>query len=97
MKKFFKNNNIHINSASSVKEYALVEDKNRKFRNEMEDSFCHKDILARDETSGLFAVFDGHGGRHVADHCAETFAREFHKEIQKTKNATLNQSFENVF
>lgn len=97
MNKFFKNNDVHVKLASSVKEYAYVEDKNRKFRNEMEDTFCHKDILAKDESCGLFAVFDGHGGRHVADHCSETFAREFHKEIQKAKNSNLTPIFESVF
>ena len=81
MNKFFKKNEVHVKNASSVKEYAYVEDKNRKFRNEMEDTFCHKDILGRDENCGMFAIFDGHGGRHVADHCSETFVREFHKEI----------------
>ena len=56
--------------ATSCKEFALVENKNRKFRPGMEDTYCYKDKFNQNNSTGLFAVFDGHGGRHVADHCA---------------------------
>ena len=54
---------FHVENASSVKEYAYTEDKNRQFRPEMEDTHCHVDKLAGDDSCGLFAVFDGHGGK----------------------------------
>lgn len=54
---------FHIDPAFSVKEYAYTEDKNRQFRPDMEDTHCHKDQLAGDASTGLFAVFDGHGGK----------------------------------
>lgn len=74
---------FHCATAKSVKEYAYSEDTNRQFRPQMEDTFCHGDGFAGDETCGLFAVFDGHGGKQVSEHCAEMFPLEMRKELQK--------------
>lgn len=54
---------FHIETAYSVKEYAYTEDKNRQFRPDMEDTHCHLDKVGGDASCGLFAVFDGHGGK----------------------------------
>ena len=40
--------------------------------------------MANDPNCGFFAVFDGHGGRQVADHLKERMADEFKREIGKT-------------
>jgi serine/threonine protein phosphatase PrpC len=74
---------FHVENASSVKEYAYTEDKNRQFRPEMEDTHCHVDRLNGDESCGLFCVFDGHGGGQVSEFAADTFAIELRKELQK--------------
>jgi len=66
-----------------VSEYAYSEDKNRQFRPEMEDTHCHVDKMANDPSCGLFCIFDGHGGKHVAEHCAERFPIEMKKEMNK--------------
>jgi len=87
---------FHIENCSSVKEYAYTEDKNRQFRPQMEDTCCHKDKLCNDQTCGLFAVFDGHGGRQVSEHCSETFALELKKEMQ-INSSDMYKVFENVF
>ena len=67
----------------------------------MEDTYCHKDGVANDQSCGMFAIFDGHGGRHVSDHCSENVVREMQKELMKpsqtTNNGTLNSSLERVF
>ena len=49
----------------------------------MEDRLCHLDKLAGDPSCGLFGIFDGHGGKQVAEHCAESFPIELDKEIRK--------------
>ena len=67
-----------------MKEYAYFEDKNYKFRPSMEDTHAIKDKLGGDSSCGLFAIFDGHGGRQVADHCAERIVEEMRKEVSKT-------------
>jgi hypothetical protein len=96
---------VHEKAASSVKEYAYTEDKNFRFRPAMEDSkawlmrcvaYSIKDKVGNDPNCGIFAVFDGHGGRQVADHCAERVAEELIKEIKKT-SGDLSQAIEGVF
>jgi protein phosphatase 1G len=44
----------------------------------------------------MFGVFDGHGGRQVADHCAERIPDELRKEIAKTAG-DLSYGLEQVF
>ena len=87
---------IHEKNGSSVREYCYTEDKNYKFRPGMEDSnpfitfnsfslaYCVKDKLGGEASCGLFAVFDGHGGKQVADHCADRLPEEMKKEVMKT-------------
>ena len=68
-----KDSGEHNNNASSVREYAYEEERNMKFRPQMEDSkyfiyhlnlaHCIMDKIAGDASCGLFAIFDGHGGR----------------------------------
>ena len=47
-------------------------------------AYCARDKFGNDPNCGFFAVYDGHGGRQVADHCAERVADEMRKEIVKT-------------
>ena len=98
---------MHEKNASSVKEYAYTEDKNFRYRPSMEDStyrYFHQNIIAYfakdrvngDGNCGIFGVFDGHGGRQVADHCAERVPEELRKEIAKTAG-DLSYALEQVF
>lgn len=92
-----------------MREYSYQEDKNFRFRPTMEDSksylwevitniaYCVKDRLCNDPNCGLFAVFDGHGGRHVADHVAERLPEEMRKEMTKNPTGDLSQAIESVF
>jgi protein phosphatase PTC1 len=53
-------------------------------------------VIPNDPSSGLFAIFDGHGGRQVSDYCAERFPLEIKKELTKNP-ADLTQSLNDVF
>ena len=59
-------------------------------------AYCIKDHIGNDHHTGIFAVFDGHGGRQVADHCAERMNDELKKEIVKNAG-DLSSSIEQVF
>jgi serine/threonine protein phosphatase PrpC len=48
----------------------------------MEDTHCILDAAANDKNCGMFAIFDGHGGKQVSDHLAERFPAEFRKAMQ---------------
>ena len=52
--------------------------------------------MANDPNCGLFAVFDGHGGKQVADHCKERIPEEMKREIAKTPG-DLCHCIEQVF
>lgn len=66
---------------TSVKEYAYDEEKNLRFRPYMEDTNSMVDKLGSDPTCGLFAIFDGHGGKCVSQYCSERFPIELRKEL----------------
>jgi len=55
-----------------------------------------KDKLNNDANCGVFAVFDGHGGKHVADHVAERMPEEIRKELAKCPG-DLGPAIEQVF
>jgi len=82
-------NSVYIGKALGVKEYAYCEEMNPSFRNTMEDGkkiafeksfqkwighFIIDDFLG-DGKSILFGVFDGHGGRDVADFVISAFPK----------------------
>lgn len=52
--------------------------------------------MSGDPNCGIFAVFDGHGGRQVADHLKERMADELKKEIGKTPG-DLCHTIEQIF
>ena len=68
----YKNIEWHVPNASSVKEYAYTEDKGM-FRPKMEDYHCHMDKFNGNDDCGVFAVFDGHGGKQVSKKLSEKF------------------------
>ena len=45
---------------------------------------CIVDKIGGDPNCGLFAIFDGHGGKQVSEYCAERFPIEIRKELQKS-------------
>ena len=53
-------------------------------------------VIPSDPSTGLFAIFDGHGGRQVSDYCAERFPLEIKREMAKNP-ADMNQPLKDVF
>ena len=62
----------------------------------MEDTYSIKDRFGGDASCALFAIFDGHGGKSVSEHCAERMHEELRKEVVKTPG-DFCQSLERVF
>lgn len=60
-------------------------------------AYCVRDKVNNDLNCGIFAVFDGHGGKHVADHVAERIPEELRKEMIKNPGKDLGPAIEQVF
>lgn len=92
-----KETGVYKKDASSVKEYAVNEDSNSKYRPYMEDTFCCVDNFAGDVTCGLFGVFDGHGGKEVSEYLKERFPEELQSRIENENPSDLVSIIEETF
>jgi serine/threonine protein phosphatase PrpC len=45
------------------------------------EAHCIVDSAGGDANCGIFAIFDGHGGKQVSEYCAERFPAEMRKEL----------------
>ena len=59
---------------TSVVDYGLAFDQNRKHRRKMEDEHIHVDSFCDTPGAGLFGIFDGHGGGTASVFCRDNFA-----------------------
>ena len=59
-------------------------------------AYCIVDKMGNDPSCGFFAVFDGHGGRQVAEHCSDRFPDLIRKIIAAGHN-DLVQPITEVF
>jgi len=80
-----------------VKMVSIADEMNPKFRAGMEDTHVASDALGGSRTSAFFAVFDGHGGREVAEylkmHLGENLAREVASKKHKSMDDAFNAAF----
>lgn len=72
---------LESSAAVSVKSYCCRKDSNHSFRPYMEDDCTVIDQFLGEPSTGLFAVFDGHGGSEAVDFCKNTFHQELSKAI----------------
>ena len=79
----------HVSMAFSVKEYAYNEECNAMYRPYMEDTMLAEDNFGGDSTCGVFAVFDGHGGKTVSDYVKERVPEELKKTLRLKKPSDL--------
>jgi serine/threonine protein phosphatase PrpC len=82
---------------SSVQRTSLAEAMNSRWRATMEDAPVVVDEFGGDRDTGLFGVYDGHGGRNVAKylqkHLHETIAAELHDKDARTVEECLKTAF----
>lgn len=82
---------------SSVQRVSLAEAMNSRYRASMEDAHVVVDEFGGDPDTGLFAVYDGHGGRTVAKylqkHLHETIAAELHDKDARSVEECLKTAF----
>ncbi|KAF7731553.1 Protein phosphatase 2C 1 [Apophysomyces ossiformis] len=76
----------------------IAEDRNKRFRRTMEDSHLYVMNFDSVPQQGLFAIFDGHGGRDAAEWCGDHFHEAFlecYKAYQDTH--TVPEILEKTF
>ena len=84
---------LRIETVDSVLVWKTV---SKKTFSNMILAHCCVDKMANDSSCGFFAIFDGHGGRQVSDHCAERFPNLLRNELLK-KPADLNKTILDVY
>eukprot|EP00696_Hemimastix_kukwesjijk_P004197 gnl/Hemi2/1516_TR538_c0_g1_i1.p1 gnl/Hemi2/1516_TR538_c0_g1~~gnl/Hemi2/1516_TR538_c0_g1_i1.p1 ORF type:complete len:344 (-),score=81.59 gnl/Hemi2/1516_TR538_c0_g1_i1:856-1887(-) len=82
-------------SFQSVSKVTVASNINRRFRRQMEDAHSMIDNFAGSQTTGYFAVYDGHGGRQAVDVISNTLHNKIIQELQAQKDAKC--AFENAF
>lgn len=72
--------------------------KKGEYRPHQEDRYIAMDRFANSESSGTFAVIDGHGGIRAAEYCRENLGKmlESHEGLDKNTFRALKEVFEKV-
>ncbi|KYQ92435.1 protein phosphatase 2C-related protein [Tieghemostelium lacteum] len=73
----------------SVKDIGVSYEKNPRFRRTMEDEHVIIDRFANEDSSGYFAIYDGHGGRGAVEFTAKTLHNNLLDEINKNPNGDM--------
>jgi len=73
-------------STTSVQDIGVCADQNWKYRRRMEDAHHVEDKFNGEPSSGLFAIYDGHGGKEAAIFASENFHKVLAEEINKENN-----------
>ena len=96
-------NEYYINNGWSVLEYAYKEEPNLNFRQSMEDKGKSVDGFNNNNDSGIFCIFDGHGGNEVSSFLQKNivnYMREYSTNLdllfQKMDLNFLNENFNQI-
>lgn len=73
---------------TSVRNFSCKKDTNHRFRPYMEDEETIIDGFLGETSTGLFAVFDGHGGSEAVDFCKSRLHEELRKALNDTPDAS---------
>jgi len=84
-------------SGKSVKEYSVVENMNTVYRAYMEDRSKCIDEFGNNPKQGFFAIYDGHGGKDVADFCTERLHQELINALKNSMNKTMEDCITHAF
>ena len=96
-------NEYYINNGWSVMEYSYKEEPNLKHRPNMEDKSKSIDGFNNNTDSGIFCIFDGHGGsevssflqRNIINYMRE-YSSNFDLMFQKLDENFLNNNFDQI-
>ena len=96
-------NEYYINNGWSVKEYAYKEEPNLNNRQNMEDKSKSIDGFNNDNNSGVFCIFDGHGGSEVASFLQKNiinYMKEYSSNLdlmfQKLDENFMNENYNQI-
>ena len=80
-RRVFTPGQLHVKPAKSWVEFAVIEDQGQ--REYMEDTYWISDGFAGSIDSGLFCIFDGHGGNKIWEFVKTHFVEEFDSSLKK--------------
>ena len=89
---------VYNPKAKSVKQYSYEENKNKHYRNSMEDFHKILDRFGKDPNKGYFSLFDGHGGTEVVEYVRDRLLSLFTLLYRDTGEIgkSFVKAFENV-
>ena len=97
------NQNIKNNTRYNqyIKEYYKCENKNSKFRKEMEDiTYTNINFMEnKNHSISLFAIYDGHNGKFVSEYLNKNLPKILYSKIEKNEyqiEKSINETFKEI-
>lgn len=82
---------------SSVATISFAEDMNPRFRSTMEDAHAIVDQFGGDPGTGYFGIYDGHGGRNVAEYLRLHLHNNVERELQRKGDRSVEECLKAAF
>lgn len=84
-------------SFTSIATYSFAEDMNPRFRSTMEDATVVVDGFGGDSNTGYFGIYDGHGGRNVAEFLRLHLHNNVEKELRSKGDRNVEECLKSSF